>query len=235
MSEIHGGRVGVLGGTFDPVHNGHLFMAGHVLDLFQLNSLLFIPAARPPHKDHIATIPFPDRLAMLELATGADKRFVVSDLEVHREGPSYSIDTLMALKNMLPDKVQLFFIIGTDAFVELSTWKSYRQLTDHANIVVIERPDFPLKKIDGVVRQLGDYFFDPEQDCWIATEHQGSVYPLAISPVDISSTDIRNKIAGGQRFDDLVPPSVFKYISAHGLYLKPSAEGSEGGEGPGRL
>jgi len=234
MREIHGNRVGVLGGTFDPVHNGHLSMVGHVLDVFSFDSLLFIPAARPPHKGHIETTPFHDRLAMLELAIRADNRFLVSDLEAHRDGPSYSIDTLIDLKAILADKVQLFFIIGTDAFVELNTWKKYRGLTDHANLVVIDRPDYPLRKVEGVVNQLGNYSFDPDQVCWIAPEHKGKVYPLAVPPVDISSTDIREKIAGGQSFENLVPPSVFQYIIEHGLYLRPAAEGKDGGKKTGR-
>ena len=218
MREIHAERLGVLGGTFDPVHNGHLAMADHLLNTFRLDSLLFIPAARPPHKDHLETTPFQDRLAMLESAVRSDQRFLVSDLEAHRDGPSYSIDTLIDLKNILNDKVQLFFIIGVDAFVELNTWKNYRGLTDHANLLVIDRPDYPLALVDQVVSQLGNYSFDNGQGCWIAPEHQGRVYPLSVPPVNISSTDIRAMIARGQGFAGLVPPSVHQYIIEQSLY-----------------
>ena len=218
MREIHADRLGVLGGTFDPVHNGHLAMADHLFNTFRLDSLLFIPAARPPHKGYLETTPFDDRLAMLETAVRSDHRFLVSDLEAHRDGPSYSIDTLMCLKNVLGDKVKLFFIIGVDAFVELNTWKNYRGLADHANLVVIDRPDYPLTMVEMVVSQLGHYSFDNDQGCWSAPEHQGRVYPLEVPPVDISSTDIRRKITRGQDFLSLVPPPVGQYIIEHGLY-----------------
>ena len=224
MSEVHGNRIGVLGGTFDPVHNGHLAMAEHVLNVFRLDSLLFIPAARPPHKDHSKTTPFPNRLAMLELATQENDRFLVSDLEAHRDGPSYSIDTLVDLKNLLVDKAKLFFVIGMDAFAELNTWKKYRELTDYANLLIIDRPDCPLAMVDGVVDQLGDYSFDPGPACWVAPDHQGRIYPLTVPPVDISSTDIRVSIAEGQAFADLVPISVFQYISEQGLYQGSTTE-----------
>jgi nicotinate-nucleotide adenylyltransferase len=218
MREIHADRLGVLGGTFDPVHNGHLAMADHLLNTFLLDSLLFIPAARPPHKGHLETTPFKDRMAMLETAVRTDQRFLVSDLEARRDGPSYSIDTLIDLKNILSDKVQLFFIIGVDAFVELKTWKNYRGLTDHANLLVIDRPEYPLAMVEKVVSQLGNYSFDNDQGCWIAPEHRGRVYPLSVPPVDISSTDIRGKIARGQDFAKLVPSLVSQYIVEHRLY-----------------
>jgi nicotinate-nucleotide adenylyltransferase len=224
MHEIHADRLGVLGGTFDPVHNGHLAIADHLLNTFRLDSLLFVPAARPPHKNHLETTPFQDRLAMLETAVRSDQRFLVSDLEAHRNGPSYSIDTLMDLKKMLGGKVQLFFIIGVDAFLELNTWKNYRDLTDHTNLLVIDRPDYSLAMVDKVVNQLGSYSFDNDQGCWSAPEHQGRVYPLAVPPVDISSTDIREKIIRGQDFAGLVPLPVWHYINEHGLYPSPEAE-----------
>lgn len=224
MREIHAERLGVLGGTFDPVHNGHLAMADHLLNAFRLDSLLFIPAARPPHKGHLETTPFDDRLAMLEMAVRSDHRFLVSDLEAHRDGPSYSIDTLMEMKRMLADKVQLFFIIGVDAFVELNSWKNPRGLTDYANLLVIDRPDYPLAMVETVVSQLGNYSFDNGQGCWIAPEHQGRVYPLEVPPVDISSTDIRRKITRGQDFLSLVPPPVGQYIIEHGLYRRPEPD-----------
>ncbi len=234
MREIHAGRLGVLGGTFDPVHNGHLALADHLLNTFRLDSLLFIPAARPPHKDHLETTPFDDRLAMLEMATRSDRRFLVSDLEAHRDGPSYSIDTLVELKKVLADEVQLFFIIGVDAFVELNTWENYRGLTDHANLLVIDRPDYPLAMVETVVSQLGRYSFDNDQGCWSAPEHQGRVYPLAVPPVDISSTDIRRKITRGQDFLSLVPPPVGQYIIEHGLYKGPAPEITDSGGKAGR-
>jgi nicotinate-nucleotide adenylyltransferase len=224
MSEIRGDRIGVLGGTFDPVHNGHLAVAGHVLNMFRLDSLLFIPAARPPHKGHIETTPFFDRLKMLELAVRVNDRFLVSNLEAQREGPSYSIDTLIGLKNIVTDTAQLFFIIGTDAFAELNTWKKYRELTDHANLLIIDRPDYPLAMVSGMIKQLGDYSFDPGLACWTSPEHPGSIYSLAIPPIDISSTDIRARIAKGQVLADLVPSSVDRYIAENCLYQDLEAE-----------
>ena len=136
-----GRRVGILGGTFDPVHNGHLAIAEAVRQALALSGLLFIPAFLPPHKPTYTISPFVQRAAMLELAVVDRPGFFVSLLEAEREGPSYSIDTLRTLRQTLGEEVHLFFIIGMDAFAEIHTWKANRELLDQASFVVMGRPD----------------------------------------------------------------------------------------------
>ncbi|MFN2368309.1 MAG: nicotinate-nucleotide adenylyltransferase [Desulfurivibrionaceae bacterium] len=142
-----GRGVGVLGGTFDPIHNGHLRLADHVLHDLLLDSILFIPAARPPHKGHDLPASFEHRLAMVEIAVRDSPRYLVSDMEGARGGPSYSVDTLKELRDCLDPETLLFFIVGMDAFVELHTWKNWQELLDYANLAVVPRPGFPLARV----------------------------------------------------------------------------------------
>lgn len=219
-NELYGRRLGVLGGTFDPVHNGHLTLAVHVLAELGLDSILFIPAARPPHKGHVDLAPFPHRLAMLELAVLDNSRFFVSAMEAQRSGPSYSIDTLKELRASLGEEVLLFFIIGMDAFAEIETWKDYERLPDHAELVVIDRPDYPLSQIAQVAGKLGRYCFDPDRSFWEASDRSGRIYPIAMPPIEISSTDVRKKALSGESLTGLVPVAVAQYIETHGLFNK---------------
>jgi nicotinate-nucleotide adenylyltransferase len=216
-----GRRIGLLGGTFDPVHNGHLALAGYVLNSLRLDSILFIPAAYPPHKGQGAVTSFAHRVAMLKVALRPEPRFSLADLEARRSGPSYSVDTLRELRRQLAPAVRLFFIIGMDAFVELSTWKDHRQLLDYADLAVVPRPDYPLNLIGPVVGRLGRYFFDAAGFCWRAADRSGLIHPVNMVPVRISSTAVREKTGAGASLDGLVPAGVAEYITAHRLYAAP--------------
>ena len=136
-------KIGLLGGTFDPVHNGHLAVANHVQLALKLDSILFIPAALPPHKpghdDGREISSFIHRLTMLEKAIVKNSSFAVSDIEGKRSSPSYSIDTIKILISQIGKQADLFFIIGLDAFLEIDTWKHYKDLPDLVNFVVISR------------------------------------------------------------------------------------------------
>lgn len=213
-----GKRIGLLGGTFDPIHNGHLSLATYVLKVLDLDSILFIPAARPPHKGHGRVTSFQHRLAMVEIGVYDNPRFFVSDMELQRSGPSYSVDTLQELRVILAPDVQLFFIIGMDSFVELDTWKNSPQLLDHADLAVIARPAYPLTLIDQDIARLGRYSFDTSSSCWIAPDHVGRIYPVDMPPIAISSTDVRKKACSGISLGGLIPPAVSEYISQYGLF-----------------
>ena len=214
-----GRRVGILGGTFDPVHNAHLAIAEAVRQGMALSGLLFVPAFLPPHKPTYAISAFGHRAAMLEIAVASHPGFQVSRLEAEREGPSFSIDTLKALRDLLGAETELFFIIGMDAFAEIHTWKAYRKLLEYASFVVIGRPDHCQQSCgQTVVADFPGFVFAEAAGCWQKESGQGAIYPLAVPPMEVSSTRIREAVRQGRSIADLVPPAVADYIAAHGLY-----------------
>jgi len=214
-----GTRVGILGGTFDPVHNGHLAVADAVHQALALSSILFVPAFLPPHKPTYAISPFAHRAAMLELAVAGRPDFYVSRLEAEREGPSYSIDTLRTLAYGFGKDVHLFFIIGMDAFAEVFTWKKQRELLDHASFVVVGRPDH-CKQSCGqtVAANFPGYAFVEALGCWQGKPGQGAIHPVVMPPVKVSSTEIREAVRQGRSISNLVPAAVANYIEVQGLY-----------------
>ncbi|MFH1020815.1 MAG: nicotinate-nucleotide adenylyltransferase [Pseudomonadota bacterium] len=214
-----GSRVGILGGTFDPVHNGHLAVAEAVRQALALSGLIFVPAFLPPHKPTYAISPFAHRVAMLELAIVDRPGFSVSRLEAERVGPSYSIDTLRTLRQVLGRDVHLFFIIGMDAFAEIHTWKAHLELLDHASFVVIGRPDHCRQSCgQTVAANFPGYAFVEARGSWQGDPGQGVIHPVAMVPMKVSSTEIREAIRQGRSVRDLVPATVEDYIKAQGLY-----------------
>ncbi|OQY19694.1 MAG: nicotinate-nicotinamide nucleotide adenylyltransferase [Desulfobacteraceae bacterium 4572_35.1] len=209
---------GIIGGTFNPIHNGHLKIAGELLEQCQLDRVIFIPAAEPPHKADDDIAPFTQRLAMTELAMTAYPKFTVSNIEAQRHGKSYSVDTLRQLHQHYPDD-QFFFLIGMDSFTAISTWHNYQQLFKLCNLIVARRPgttpqDNPLK-LPVAIRQ--QFCYDAELDIYRHRCGQRLIF-LKKTFLDISSTAIRTKIAAHQPIDLLVPASVAEYIHTHNLY-----------------
>jgi nicotinate-nucleotide adenylyltransferase len=217
-------RLGLFGGTFDPVHNGHLAVAGRVQEAFSLNSLWFIPAPLPPHKKgshHDRGISsFADRAAMLELALAGSRDFTLSRLETELPKPSYTVDTLQEIRRRLGPEVQLYFIIGVDAFVEIETWKDYPQLPVLANFVVISRATYQFKEVEAVMNKcFTRYRRHPKECVWLPADGKGgNMYFLVMEPVAISSTEIRQMVHDGYPIRKLVPPGVEAYILEHRLY-----------------
>ncbi|MFH7320301.1 nicotinate-nucleotide adenylyltransferase [Desulfurivibrio sp. D14AmB] len=223
-----GRRVGVLGGTFDPVHNGHLVLAAAARDGFALDLVVFIPAAQPPHKQGEPVSSFSHRATMLELALADQSAMVVSRMERQRLGPSYSIDTLRELRQNLPAACDLFFIIGSDAFAEITTWKNYQELFRYADFLVAERPDLAPGRLAHLLGDLPGFTppavesspglaVDPDLRPW---RHRlgGLVYPCSVNAVPVSATNIRARARRGQSLADLVPAPVAAYIEQNGLY-----------------
>jgi len=212
-------RLGILGGTFDPVHNAHLIVAGKVREAFGLSAVIFIPAACPPHKKGFSVISFADRLAMLRLAVHGTPFFLVSPIEADRPGPSYSIDTLLQLRREYPPDVELFFIIGSDAFAEVASWKNYVSLLDLTNFIVIART--PIDYV-GIARLIGAVFpehvFDNNLCCWNKPGCFGKIYTFIRESIQISSTEIRKRVQQRDTISDLVPKAVADYIDKHFLY-----------------
>jgi len=199
-------RIGVFGGTFNPVHMGHLIMAQDALELFELNTVIFVPCACPPHKVSNDVASAGHRLAMLQAALEGDLRFEVSDIEIRRGGVSYSIDTAREIKALHPG-AEIFFIIGSDSLPELRLWRDIRQLLDICRFVTIARPGTDLN--DPGLRDPM-----PGDDRSQSLRDQIRVGHL----VNISSTDIRYRIAEGMSIRYLVHPAVEMYIAEHSLF-----------------
>jgi nicotinate-nucleotide adenylyltransferase len=219
-------KIGILGGTFDPIHLGHLRAAVEIQEGFGLDAVYLIPAAIPPHKQRSDIATPEDRLEMVRLATGDLPVLRVSDIELKRQGPSYTIDTVCAFRKKLPAKVWVYLIMGIDAFNEISTWKAYEDLLHIVPSIVINRPapEGQVRPsldnaIEALMRsgELAGYACTMETPCYEHCEKQ-PIFTFNVTPMAISSTRIRELIRQGRRIDYLVPPPVQAYIEAKGLY-----------------
>jgi nicotinate-nucleotide adenylyltransferase len=219
-------RAGLFGGTFNPIHNGHLMGAQRVFDHFSLDRLYLIPCRVPPHKFPAYLAPAGERIRMIQLALPADTRYRLSDVEIQRSGPSYTIDTVDHFRAHIVPQALLFLVMGMDAFIEIHTWKSQRRLLERVQPVVVTRPvDDRMQDCDEVNRMEdyirsrlpGDYIYAGDQGCW--QQSDGSrIHLLPIPPVDISSSRIRQLLREGKAIDGLVPPAVSDYIDQKELY-----------------
>lgn len=207
MDLIHAQRIGVLGGTFNPVHMGHLIMAQDAFELFELSRVLFIPCALPPHKERNALASMEHRLNMLHLAVEGDVRFEVSDLELRRGGISYTIDTAKALAELHP-KAELFFIIGSDTLPELRLWRDIAELVQRVHFITLVRPGQDLAALKAAELGLAEPWATRLRDA-VRVGHT----------LNVSSTNIRHRIAEGLSVRYLVPSAVEMYMAEHSLYM----------------
>lgn len=187
-------RIGILGGTFDPVHNGHLHLAKKVFQKLSLDKVIFIPTYIPPHKKGIKVTPARHRYNMLKLALKGHKNFSISDMEIKRKGRSYSVETLRRLRKKYGQKAELFFITGSDSLKELDKWKRLKEILSLCKFVVAKRPGFSIKKA-------------PK-----------SFVFLKINAKDISARGIRKKIRSGKSINNLIPGAVKRYVYKYKLY-----------------
>ncbi|MFM6939261.1 MAG: nicotinate-nucleotide adenylyltransferase [Rhodoluna sp.] len=187
-------RLGVMGGTFDPIHNGHLVAASEVAAALKLDEVIFVPTGEPWQKSEVTSTS--DRYLMTEIATAANPRFKVSTVDIDRPGPTYTVDTLRDLRKQHPD-AELFFITGADAISSMSTWRDVTELWSLAKFVAVTRPGHTLDL--------------PEAP-------EGTIQVLEIPALSISSTDIRNRVAAGMPIWYLVPDGIVQFIAKHGLY-----------------
>ena len=194
-------RIGLFGGTFDPVHLAHLALARRALDEFALDELRWIPTGQPWQKARQLSAA-PHREAMLRLAIDGEPRYVLDRIELERPGPSYTLDTVRALQAAWP-RAQWFLLIGADQYAGLHTWVGWRELLSRVVLAVANRPGPPRPVHPEVLRQ----------------PHR--VVPLPM--LDISSTEVRRRVAAGQDIGALVPPAVARYIAEHSLYRNPVA------------
>jgi nicotinate-nucleotide adenylyltransferase len=214
-------RIGIFGGTFNPVHCGHLKAAADAAAAFGLDKVLFVPSYIPPHKPTRDIAPAADRFRMVEIACRDFPRFAASPIEVEAAEKSYSIVTLEKVRAMYPG-AWIFFILGVDAFLEIGTWHEYERVLDECLFIVIDRPGFALEAAAGV---LGGRLaartrrIEPGEELDDRRIAAATVFLLAIGALDISSTDIRNRIRNGRTLEGLVPPPVAAYIREYQLYV----------------
>ncbi|MBI5289466.1 MAG: nicotinate-nucleotide adenylyltransferase [Chloroflexi bacterium] len=192
-------KVGILGGTFDPVHVGHLALAEAALWHFGLDLVLFVPASQPWRKTREITSA-EHRLAMLRLALAGKERFAISDVELRRSGPTYTADTLDDLAGERLDD-EFWFIAGADALADLPNWKDPERIARHAILAAAPRNGADIERAIAAVPALA-----------------GRIEPFPLSRIDVSSTEIRRRVAASEPIDTLVPPGVAAYITQHGLY-----------------
>ena len=197
----------LFGGTFDPIHNGHLTISRAVAHRLELEKVIIIPSAQPPHKNISQVSPAPDRLHMIELAIAGNPLFEVSDCELQRSGPSYTLDTVRHFRRIHGPGVHLHWLIGADSIEELNSWYQIEALVEECTIVTAARPDYPTSNLSSTLTRL-----NPEQVKRIAK------YLLDTPLVNISATDIRKRSRQGLSINELVPHAVQQYISQKNLY-----------------
>jgi len=209
-------RVGLLGGTFNPIHVGHLRGAEEIREAFDLEKVIFIPASVPPHKGMERLMDASHRLEMVRLALRSNPAFSISDIELKRSGKSYSVDTIRYFKDLYPGP--LFFILGEDAFFEIEAWREFKDLFSLCHFVVMSRPGFQKAGLE-LPESLVPFFRREARGRW--THISGHcLYLQEITLLDISSTRIRERIKRGNSVRYLLPAEVEAYIDGKGLYRK---------------
>lgn len=210
------GRLGVVGGTFDPIHWGHLDAATAATGALGLTELIFVPSHVPPHRPARPRASAFHRFAMAALATAALPHATVSDIELQRTGPSYSADTLASLHAQGWEASQIFFVIGADAFAEIATWRGYPALLDLCHFAVVSRDRTAADAVAGRDPAMQARLATPDT---LTASHPGTtVIPLCVETRSVSSTLVRAQVAAGLDITPLVPQPVATYIARHALY-----------------
>lgn len=220
-------HIGLFGGTFNPIHLGHIQVALKVNQMFSLDKILFIPSALPPHKKPGDIVDVKDRLEMIHQALIPYPGFEISDVELKRPGPSYTIDTVRHFKRIIDKKSTLYLLLGLDAFLDIDTWKSYADLFLLIPFIVIMRKDERkngkvggIKTIEGHLEsKVSDGYEYSASRSRFSHEEKQPVFVFNTSPIDISSTDIRRLIHKGDSIKQMVPEVVEDFIKRKGLYL----------------
>jgi nicotinate-nucleotide adenylyltransferase len=211
-------RTAIFGGSFNPIHYGHLLLADEVLEQLALDRVLFMPAGAPPHKPATALAPAADRYAMVKLATAGRRGFEVSDLEVRRPGPSYTVDTLEALR---AEGDELFLVVGSETFLDLLSWRAPARIAELARLVVVPRTgsafDPDSAAAQKIMRALGATGFVPARPGPVGL---GSVIVAHVTSLPISSSDLRQRAREGRSLAYRTPEAVIAHIRTHRLYLE---------------
>jgi nicotinate-nucleotide adenylyltransferase len=217
-------KIGIFGGTFDPVHNGHITVAGEFAEAFDLDEVLMMASAAPPHRTEPSATA-DQRYEMLRLAVGQDPRLTPSDMEIRREGPSYTLDTVEDVSAMYGGVVP-WLALGADAFAEIATWHRPAEVLARVHLVVLTRPGFDVD-LEGPLSDEARQRYSRGKSGVLMHDAGGSLQELAVTPVDLSSSRIRKAASSGGDIANLVPEPVFKYIQLNGIY-RPEVTTTEG-------
>lgn len=224
-------RIGLFGGTFNPVHIGHIQVAKEVKEGFPLDRVVFFPSAIPPHKEKGGVASAQDRVQMLKTAISgipeSGESFIVSEIELKRSGPSYTIDTVRHFQSQADKDQQYYLMMGSDAFFEIDTWKSYDELFQRIPFIVLSRPDENSHSEKDMRKCLekfihtrisSDYRYTAGRNYYEHPEKM-PIYMFAVTPIDISATRIRSALKNGEPIKSMLPAGVAEYIQSKGLYL----------------
>lgn len=201
-------RIGVMGGTFDPIHTGHLVTAEEAWRQFELDQVLFVPSGHPPHKEERKSLEPENRYLMTVIATATNPHFAVSRMEIDRPGPSYTIDTVKEIHRLYGKNTDVFFITGADAILEILTWKEPEKVLQECTFIAATRPGYDLKRLEDSLPEVekARHSTDPR------------VLVMEIPALAISSTDIRRRVRERQPIRYLVPEGVAEFIEKNGFY-----------------
>jgi len=203
-----GQKIGIMGGTFNPVHNGHLVTAQEALSQFKLDKVIFIPTGNPPHKVEKGIANAEDRYIMTVIATSSNSNFFVSRMEIDRKEKSYTIDTVRQLRKKYGKNSSLYFITGADAILEILTWKNTDEIISLCKFIAATRPGYDMTRIEDLRKKLFNS----------SAASYKKIHIMEIPALSISSTDIRSRVKSSRPIDYLVPEGVSNYILKHGLY-----------------
>lgn len=198
-------KIGILGGTFNPIHYGHLVIAQWAKEGYSLDKVLFIPSGTPPHKLEDKVLEYHHRYLMTVLATLDQASFEVSQIEINRKGPSYTIDTINYLKKMYGSGVKLYFITGADSIFEIYTWNRYKELLGACYFIAATREGYNNEELDEKIKEIHDIY-------------NSKIYKMKVPDLGISSTELRKRIDEGKTIKYLLPSVVEQYISKNKLY-----------------
>ncbi len=210
---------GIFGGTLDPVHFGHLRTAEETREAAGLKEIWFIPAAHPPHKGKETVTPFHHRLEMTRLAALDNSNFTVLDIEAARPGPSFSVDTMKELHSLHGRERAFFFIMGSDAFLEIEMWHSYRNLVDYCSVIIMGRDTGDFHPAEAIIKRSWPQFERIASGKFIDPDGKTIVFQL-VTHLEISATDIRARVRAGQSVRYLVPEKVREYMETNRLYIE---------------
>ena len=214
--------IGIMGGTFDPIHYGHLRAAEEVRQGFGLERVVFVPSGNPPHKREADITSSQHRYLMTVLATADNPHFQVSRIEIDREGPSYTLDSLRQLRETYSRDTALYFITGLDAILKVESWNGYRKMFELADFIAAIRPGYSVQDLKGLRESLGP-------------ELGAKVHPFPVTLLAIASTEIRRRTSEGKSVKYLVPDPVEQYIKKERLYVRCYEQPSKRTPGPGFL